>query len=184
MTGIDDIYDVLLAVIESSTGRSCWRKAGLQAQPAGGYATVQLTEGPSPVQDVVEHVSVDAGGFTEVPWGATRLEAKVEFFRNNKTNSDTALNAGIRFRNALQLEARFNDLWNVCGLVGEIRLIDVSTMFRADIEGRTEIRFALYANLAAPASLPDTNIGQIDHQPIGVYRGTTDDKITDLAVNR
>lgn len=181
-TSIDDLYNALIAVVGASTGRMCWRKTGIQAQPQGAYATVQLTEGPSPTQDIVERVSLTEG-FSERPWGTTHLDVKVEFFRNSKTNSDTALNAAIRFRNALQLEERFQDLWLVCGLTGPIHLVDVSTMFRADVEGRAEIRFSAYTNLSAPLPLPDTDIGQIDHQTIGVYRTDTTDKITDLLVD-
>ena len=97
----------------------------------------------------------------------------MEFFRN--VTIQPALEAAVRFRQSLQLESRFYDLWLIAGLVGEIRLVDVSEMFRADIEGRVEVHFSLYADIGAPPlDSTDNALGQIDQVPIDVFR-TTDD---------
>jgi hypothetical protein len=173
LTTLDDLYSSYGGVLATVTGRKWWRKAGLQAAPQGPYAVIQFTEGPSSALDVVENVDLGVNqGFGQQPWGTTRLFVRVEFFRG--ASNDSALQAAIRFRNALVLEARFGDLWLISGLSGEIRLTDVSTMFRADVEGRAEVTFAIYANISDPLPLPDTNISEIQHQPIGVYRDTTD----------
>lgn len=179
-TSFDELYSVLCVLVAYTTGIPCWRKMGIQAQPNGAYATVYLMEGPSPVQDVVEQIdtSPDESTFPpdpsiyESPVGLTRLDCRVEFFRN--VISQPALDAAIRFRNSLQLQNRFYDLWEISGLVGEIRIIDVSAMFRADVEGRAEVRFSLYADVSAP-HLPgstDNCIYEIDEQGIVVYRNT------------
>ena len=150
-TTIDELYSVYTAFITSITGRPCWRKAGIQAQPNSPYALIYIQEGPSPAIDVREVTILEQAlptGETiqTTVWGNTRLECKVEFFRDSR--SDPAINAAIKFRNSLQLEDRFWDLWTISGLIGEIRLLDVSTVFRADTEGRAEVKFNLYANLS------------------------------------
>jgi hypothetical protein len=167
-TTMDELYTTLVNLVAKVTARPVWRKMGLQAAPRGPYATVLLTEGPSPVQDVIEEIELDAGGFVQAPVGLTRLECRVEFFRNVAVQS--ALEATVRFRQSLQLDSRFDDIWRISGLVGEIRMIDVSTMFRGNVDGRAELRFGLYADIGATAITTDPNVGQIDHETINVYR--------------
>lgn len=179
---LDDLYAAWVTLIAAVTNRPVWRKTGIQVAPKGPYATIYLKEGPSPTQDVVV-TTQEVGGLTQYPVGLTRLECRAEFFRNAVTA--TAYEAAVRFRQSLQLENRFLDVWQLCGLVGEIRLIDVSAMFRADVEGRAEVLFNVYADLGALplAGSLDNIIIDIDHQPISVYRDTTDDKVADLTIN-
>ena len=175
-TTLDELYTTLLALVVKVTGRPTWRKNGIQVQPRGPYATVLLREGPSPTQDVVYDDS-DTGG--QFPTGLTLLECKVEFFRNVAIMS--ANEAAIRFRQSLQMEARFWDLWTISGLCGEIRFIDVSSMFRGDIEGRAEIQFNLYADIGTVPLVtePIADIGSLE---IDVYR-TTDDPPAIATIN-
>lgn len=189
-TDFDELYGVLCELVESVTTVPCWRKIGIQVQPQGPYATVYIAEGPSPVQDVVENlgatsVTVNSDPtLQESPVGLIRLDVRVEFFRNLTTLP--ALDSAIRFKRSLYLEARFNDLWQIAGLVGEIRTLDVSAMFRADVEGRAEVRFSLYANISAHRLTDDeTSIYEIEHVGIDVYR-TTDDppKVASITINK
>jgi hypothetical protein len=170
ITSFEDLYVALVALIGVTTGlgNKVWRKTGIQAQPTGPYATVYLTEGPSPSIDVVDDIEIEnpATGepsFTQRPWGTTHLECVAEFFRAG------AMDAAVRFRNALQLEARYDDLWAVAGLAGEVRIVDVSTMFRADVEGRAQVRFRMYANVGMPLPLA-AEIHEIDTQGVDVFR--------------
>lgn len=168
-TSIDNLYTAVLDLVTTVTGRPAWRKMGLQVAPKGPYATVYLKEGPSATQDVIDNVSLDEGGFSQSPVGLTLLTCSVEFFRN--VSALSATEAAIRFRQSLQMESRFQDLWNICGLVGEIRFVDVSEMFRHDIEGRAQIHFNLYADIGAlPFNTTDNAVSQIDALTINLYR--------------
>lgn len=167
-TTLDQLYTTINTLVNKVTGRPVWRKTGLQVQPRGPYATTYLREGPSQVQDVVY---TDPATGNQYPTGLTRLEVVVEFFRNVAVMS--ASEAAIRFRQSLQMDERFYDLWTIAGLVGEIRYIDVSAMFRGDIEGRAEVRFNLYADIGA---VPFTTepVGDIGSVEIDVFRTTAD----------
>lgn len=180
-TDLDQLYTVLCTLITSVTGRKCWRKLGLQAAPRGPYATIYVSEGPSPTQDVVEEeplmeIGAPNPSIREVPVGLTRLECEAEFRRNVAKAS--ALDAAVRFRQSLQLSARFNDLWRISGLVGEIRIIDISAMFRADVEGRAAVRFNLYVDLGATPLSTEHLIYEIEHCQIRVYPEQTDEPVT------
>jgi hypothetical protein len=188
-TSFDELYTTLVNLITAVTGRPTWRKTGIQATPAGPYATIYLKEGPSPTQDVVENVDIidPADGqpsILEYPVGLTRLECTAEFLRDA---NQSAYDAGIRFRQSLQMEARWYDLWEIAGLVGTITIRDISQMFRADVEGRTEIHFNLYADIGA---LPldgstDNQVYEFDSQGVGVFKeDLTPPAIATLNVSR
>jgi hypothetical protein len=175
-TTFDELYSVLCELVTAVTGRRCWRKMGMQAAPRGPYATVYLKQGPSNSQDILDEVAVPnptTGSFTisQAPIGLTHLECQAEFFRNVAIMS--ALDAAIRFRQSLQVESRFYDLWQIAGLTGEIRIVDVSAMFRADVEGRAEIHFGMYADIGAPPLGDDHMIYDIGQQGIRVYPNKT-----------
>jgi hypothetical protein len=169
-TSFDELYSLLCQVVTETTGRRCWRKAGIQAQPVGTYATVYLEEAAGLEQEVVTDVELPAPGpgepsFEQRPWGTSTLRAKVEFYRS--TPNDAVLDAVTRFRTGLRLEARFWDLWEVCGLLGGTGVTDLSGPFRGDIEPRAEVRFQLLANVAAAVALaPD--IHEIQCQEVNV----------------
>ena len=164
-TSYDELYSTLGAVVAASTGRSWWRKAGIQAQPVGPFATVYMVEGVGLEHQVVEPID-DGDDFRQVPWNATTQDVVVEFTRS--AAGDTALEAATRFRTALYLEARFLYLWEIAGLVGGVRLIDVSSIFRADVEPRAQVRFSIIANIADPPPVESDVVGTIDSQTVNV----------------
>lgn len=172
-TTLQNLYDTLCSVIETTTGRRAWSKVGIQATPNGPYATVYLQEGSQPAtQDVVEMTALPAPGpngetIRETPWGSVRLDCVAEFFRDT-ASAATAQADAARFKAGLQLSNRFNDLWAICGLCGPIRYIDISSVFRADTESRAQVRFSLYANLAEQPL--DRDIFEIDSQEVDVFR--------------
>lgn len=177
LTSLDELYNVLGPVVQRATGRKWWRKAAIQGQPVGPYATLHLTE-----FDGLEHQVVETGrlagpgpngeSLIETPWGTGRVEAKVEFFRSGP--NDSALDAAMRFRQALYLSERHDDLWKIAGFVGGVRLVDVSGMFRADVEPRAEVRFGFYANLAGVVPLAGNLLHEIDSQEFDVEVRKTD----------
>ncbi len=172
-TDFNELYVVLCHLITKVTGRKCWRKMGMQAAPRGPYATIYLKEGPSAAQDVIEEfpvLSPATGGFTivQAPKGLTHLECQAEFFRNVAVMS--ALDAAIRFRQSLQVDERFFDIWRIAGLTGEIQTVDFSAMFRVDVEGRAEVRFSMYACIGATPLTSDNQIYDINEQGILVFK--------------
>ena len=169
-TSYDELYSVLGGVVQLLTGRSWWRKAGIQNQPGEPYATLYIMQSPTSSLDVVDTVEAEDGSLSERPWGQTKLSVKVEFFRGGQIGEASALVAATRFANGLKLSARFNDIWTIAGLVDEIIVMDVSAMFRADVEGRTEVRFMMTANISNPLPLPDTGIAEITSVGIPVYK--------------
>lgn len=184
-TSYDELYTTLGAVVQAATGRPWWRKAGIQAQPQGPYATVYLVEGVGMENPVVESVELDPVGdngetFRQTPWNTTYQDVTVEFFRS--ASGDTALEAATRFRTALRLEERFWDLWNICGLVGSVRVLDISAIFRADIEPRAQVRFTIYANIADPAPLADDNIFDMQSQEVDVIHVRQDGQETTIPI--
>ena len=184
-TSFDELYTSIGAVITKATGRSWWRQSGIQTQPIGPYSLIYITEGAG-VQNPVTELSYndpipDSGEvFTETPWGTMLLEIKVSFFRS--ATNDKALQAATRFANSLRLEERFWDLWEICGLVGGTRIIDVSSVFRQDTEPRAEVRFQVYANVADPAPLNDTQMFDIDTESVTVIHVRQDDMETETVV--
>lgn len=183
-TSYDNLYAVLGQVIKKATGRDWWRKPGMQVRPTGPYATIYMTEGVGLESPVVENVELEEPGpgeesFQQVPWGTSTIQVVIEFYKSQP--NDTALHAATRMKNALRLEERYWDLWLVCGLVGAVRLIDVSAIFRADIEPRTEIRFTLIANIVDPLPVAD-NIHEISSLEVGVAHIGRDDAETETGI--
>ena len=182
-TSIGALYTAIGAIILSSTGRSWWKKAGLQAIPPSPYALIQLVEGQGIENEVVETVELDEAletgeWFQERPWGTRLIRVTVEFFRDAANNK--ALEAATRFMLALRLEERVWDLWQICGLVGGLDLVDLSMAFRQDIEGRALVKFN--ANIALPLPLDDVNIFDIDTQTINVVHVQIDGQETEIEV--
>lgn len=168
-TTYDELYTTLCELVTKVTGRPCWRRAGIQAQPNRTYASVYLTQGVGMVQDVVEELEIaeqPATGETlsEVAWGVTHLKAEVDFLRS--ATDDSANDAATRFRNSLQMSARYDDLWQIAGLTGGIEVMDISAIFRADTEERVKVLFGLYANISNPDQIADTSIYEIESQNI------------------
>lgn len=161
---------MLCQVITTTTGRKCWSKGGIQATPNAPYATVFLSQGEGFVFDVVQTVAIiDAVGdnpsLQEIVWGATRFAVEVEFYRD--AAGATAYQAAAQFRNGLHREARYNDLWTIAGLSGNISIVDMSTIFRADTESRVRVLLNLYANIIDPIS-PEASIYEIDTTTVNV----------------
>ena len=168
-TNFDELYTTIGQVVTKATGRPCWRRSSIQARPNVPYASTYLTQGVGMVQDVVEELEIveqpeTLETLSEVSWGATHLKAEVDFYRS--TAGDSALDAATRFRNALQLSARYDDLWQIAGLTGGIELMDISSIFRADTEERVKVLFGLYANISTPDPIADTSIYEIESQNI------------------
>ena len=187
-TDFDTLYTTIGEIVKQATKRPWWRKGGIQAQPNGVYATVFIAEGVGLQNEIVENVQLEQPGdngeiFQQTPWGTLHLDCKVEFFRSNKDKGDTALQAAARFRSALRLEERFFDLWKIAALVGEIRIIDVSGIFRADVEPRAEVRFSFYANVTDPLPYTGVDIFEIDAQTVNVRHVGLDETKTDTVVN-
>ena len=181
LTSMENLYSAIEAVIIGATGRSCWKKTGIQAQPQGPYSTLYLTQGAGLQNPVVEtyllQTPTEAGeDFLQVPWGTQLVRCQVEFLRNGA--SQTANQAANQFANSLRLYARFYDLWKYCAMSGETQITDISAIFRADIEPRTRVEFSVYANIAdkSDQSLEDNNVYDIEHQPVTIeaqVMGTT-----------
>lgn len=182
---IDDLYKAVGALVVKSTGRLWWRRAGIQAQPTGTYATVYITNVDGIQNQVVENVDyleagmdqpVDGQAFFQQAWNTSRLEVEIDFFRS-KTN-DTVHDAASRFRAALMLEERFWDLWKLCGLIGGVTVQDISAIFRAETEPRVKLRFHLAANVADPLPLADTPIYDIESEKVIVSVDKFDEVVT------
>ena len=186
-TSFDELYNTLGALVLSATGRPWWRKAGIQARPKEPYAIVYLAEGMGLEKQVVEHgeIAPYLGDevFTQTPWGTTILDVRLEFYGSRENN--TALEAATRLRQALYLEERFWDLWELCALNGGVRLIDLSQIFREDVEGRTELRFSVIANITEPAPLADKDIYDIQSQQVNVTHVKQDgeETLVEVVVN-
>ncbi len=171
-TSFDELYSMIGTVLNRATGRVWWRKAGIQAQPKGPYATLYLAAGQglqNPVTETVLLEEPDGEGhvFEQIPWGTLHIECQAEFFRSG--SNDSAIQAAVRFANALRLEERYWDLWGICGMSGACAVLDISGMFRADVEPRARATFHVYANVA-DSPLLDTKIYDIKRQPITVTR--------------
>ena len=172
-TSVDAIYAGIEAVILGATGRACWKKTAIQAQPQGPYATLYLTQGMGVQLPVTENVALETPGpngelFKQVPWGTQLVKCQVEFLRSSSINS--AIQAANQFANSLRLEARYYDLWQLCGLVDAVSIIDISAIFRADIEPRARAEFSVYANIAdiSDQSLENNDVFNIETQPVTI----------------
>ena len=182
-TSIDELYTKLGAQILRATGRPWWRKAGIQARPATPYATIHITEGVGLEKPFVETVATEiteTEPFKQVPWGTQTLYVAVEFLKSADNNS--ANDAATRLIQSLYQEERFWDLWEVCSLSGPANRIDVSAMFRADIEPRVDVRFRLIANITTPEPLADVNIWDINSQEVIVTHVGQDGVETEFSV--
>lgn len=170
-TSHDELYNVIGGIVLLATGREWWRSTGMQSQPTGTYAVVYLGSDQPLEHQVVENIELDPAGddgevFEQKPWGAARLDCTVTFYRSEV--DDSANDAATRFRNSLYIEQRYQDLWQISGLVGSVRTLDISGAFRADIEPRTEVRFSLMANIFAPSPLEGNQIFDIQSVEIDV----------------
>lgn len=182
-TTFNELYSMLGQVVLEATGRRWWRKGGIQSQPQGTYATVYLTEAVGLENDIVstelQEPSVSGEMFKQTPWGICRVEARIEFIRS--ADDDTAIQASSRFRTALRLEERYFDLWNIMGLASGVQLIDISSIFRVDIEPRAEVRFTFYANITDEPLVGD-EIYDIQSQLIDLTHDRQDDVETAIPV--
>ena len=165
MPTLDELYNTLGAVVKEATGRKWWRKDAIQAPPAGPYALLFLTESEGQEKDVVETIEYEeelatGESFKQIPWGTAKLSCQIEFIRSAK--NDTARDAAMRMKQALNLEARFYDLWKISSPSGTIRFLDISGMFREDIEPRTRLDFSLLSNISGPEPLTGTDIHEIE----------------------
>lgn len=143
----------------------------MQAQPTGTYALVNLSAMRGNAQQIVSSVELDEPRetgevFTQIPWNSGEIGVVLEFYRS--TPGDTALQAATRVTQALRLEERFWDLWEICGLAGGVELVDVAAIFRGTIEPRVEVRFSIVANVAEPLPLQDAELFDIDTQHVNV----------------
>ncbi len=186
-TSIGELYSTIGAIVLTSTGRNWWKKAGMKASPAYPYCLIQLTEGQGIENEVVEIIEFDEAlengeWFQERPWGTQLIKVAVEFFKDGTDSNDKAIGAATRFKLALRLEERMWDLWQICGLVGGLDLIDLSATFRQDTEGRALVKFNIYANIALPLPLDETNIFDIDTQTINVVHVRVDGEETEIEV--
>lgn len=181
-TSFDELYDTIGAIIESVTGREWWRSTGMQSQPTGIYATVYLKMGTPLEQQVVENVKLNPVDenlevFEQKTWGTTTVDCVITFYRSMPDNS--ADESATRFRNSLYIEKRFEDLWQIAGLVGSVRRIDISGAFRADIEPRTEVRFSFISNITDPGPVDFSNqIYDIQSQKIDITHVKPDNSET------
>ena len=161
-TKIDALYAAIGNVVNRSTGRSWWDKRGIQAQPSGPYATIFLVSGAGlqlPVTEEILPPGIEL--FHQIPWGTQILRCQAEFFRS--VSGNTAIQAANRFANSLRLQIRWYDLWQLCALSGAVDVIDISAIFRADIEPRARVDFQIAANIIEEP-LADTNITDIHQQ--------------------
>jgi hypothetical protein len=186
MPSQDDIYNALGAVVKSTTGRAWWRKGGIQAQPTGPYATVFLIMGKGVEHDVVDRVPITpvtetSGDAKEIPWGTRLIECQIEFFRS--ATNDSASDAATRFKNSLQMQARFLDLWLIMGLVGTVDVLDIAALFRADTEPRMRVTFQAYANINEPYPLDGDSSTDIQFQTIDITHVKQDGVETEIPVD-
>lgn len=171
MPTMDELYDTLGAVVKQATGRKWWRKDKIQSPPQFPHAVLFLTDSDGQEKDVVEDAQYEVPlatgeSFKQIPWGTAKLKCQIEFVRSAR--NDSARDAAMRMKLALSLEERFFDLWKIASPSGTIRFIDVAGMFRADIEPRTRLDFAMLSNISGPAPLTGTDIHEIDKLDITV----------------
>lgn len=167
-TSFDELYSAFGSLIFKATGRDWWIKSAIQARPRKPYATITFTEMSDFQQQVIEEIEITPyeGGkvFTQTPWGSGILDCEVEFLKS--AVHDRAMDAATRLKNALQLEERFWDVWEICGLIGNVRVLNVSGIFRADSEPRAQVRFQLQANITDPLPLQDAEIYDVQSQTV------------------
>lgn len=192
-TTYDELYDTIGTIVQSVTGRDWWRRTGMQSQPRGSYAVVYLAADQALQHQVVENVELDPPGlndevYEQKPWGTATIDCVVEFYRD--AINDSANQAASRFRNSLYIEKRFEDLWRIAGLIGNVRWLDISGAFRADIEPRAEVRFSFIANitnpgpdLTVPGAIESNQIYDIQSQQVDVTHVKPDGSETIIQVD-
>jgi len=185
-TSLNELYETIGMVVQSVTGREWWRSTGMQSQPEGIYATIYLNMDQPLQHQIVENVELDPVGenlevFEQKPWGTTTVDCIVTFYRSSPDNS--ADESAVRFRNGLYIEKRFEDLWKIAGLVGNVRRLDISGAFRADIEPRTEVRFSFISNISEPGPVDSNQIYDIQSQKIDLTHVRLDNSETLIELN-
>lgn len=184
-TSIDELYSTIGALVTRATGRSWWRKAGVQSRSASPYAVVWIGEFvgiEQPVVETWEQVPLLSGGqaFEQLPWGTGELAVGIEFYQGR--SGDSAIQAANRFKSSLYMEERFWDLWQVCALAGGVSIMDVSAIFRESVEPRADVRFRIVANVVDPLPLEDSPLYDIESQEINVTHVRTDGEETEITV--
>lgn len=184
-TSFDELYITLGGLLLNATGRPWWRKTGLQTRPQQPYTLIYMVETESIEKQVVENIDIGYGGtnretFEQTPWNTIRIDCRFEFY--GKRENDTPLQAATRAKAMLYLEERLWDLEEIAKLSGAPRIIDISGAFREDIEPRAELRFYLWANVADPLPLKDTEIFDVETQEINVVHNSIDNVITEIPV--
>lgn len=169
-TSIEELYTSLGAVLLSATGRVWWKGYGMKISPNKPHAIIILSEGRGMQSPIVENVvldpPVDEKELQQIPWGTSLFDCTIKFLKSSDNNS--ALQAATRFKNSLRLEARAFDLNEIMGISGNVSLLDISSIFRADVEPRVDIKFKFYANISLPYTLVDSNISEIETQEINI----------------
>ena len=184
-TSYDELYNAFGALILSATGRPWWRKGGIQTRPSTPYGVIYIAESIGIEKPVISNVELyqprlTGELFEQVPWGTSYLDIEIEFYGNRST--DTAHIAAQRIKQALYLEERFWDIWELCGLSGGVRITDISGMFREDIDPRVRVSFTVIANVADPLPLEDTDVHGYDHQTVEVSIIHLDDEVTEVTI--
>jgi len=186
-TSINELYTVIGAVVKKSTGRAWWRINKQQASKTGTYAVVSLTTGKGLQNQVTEHVEIDhslepdnPAYLRQIVWNTTVQNCVVEFYRS--ALNDSAMDAATRFRTSLFLDERIYDLYQISGLIGGVDIIDISSIFRADIEPRAEVRFSFYANISDPQPLDEIDVYDINTQTVEVIHVRQDDIETNIEI--
>jgi len=185
-TSFTELYSTIGAIVTSATGRSWWKKDSVSAQRSGPRAVVYISElmgNSRQMIELIEIYPIPANGdrFTVTPWGTGYLDVEVEFY--GKGTNDSATDAATRFRQALYMDQRYFDLWEISALAGGVRITDISAIFREDNEQRTRVKFTLGAHVADPEPLADTEIPDVESQQIDVIVVHPDETETEITVN-
>jgi len=184
LTSFDEIYLALGTLSKQATGRDWWKKAKIQTRPNKPYTTIFLQESEGIEKPVVEMADIDdSTGETlrQIPWGTCIIEVRIEFWRSG--TNDSAIQAATRMKNSLYLQERAYDLWTKCSLSGGVRVIDLSDMFREDVDNKAEVRFRIYANVALPLPLEGTGIYDIDSLDVDIIHVRQDGVETEIPLD-
>ena len=163
-TSIQEMYTTIGAIILSSTGRPWWKRGGKQVKSNQPYATIWLSPSRPLMHQVVE--TMNDSSMYQVPWMQGIIECQVEFFGSR--DNDTHMDAAERLRTSFYLADREWDLHEIAGISGAIEIVDISGMFREDIEPRSQVRFNLFCNLSTVRALEGHEISDIDNVDVTV----------------
>ena len=187
-TSFEEIYTTISSIISSCTGRPCWRRVSMQAQPVRTYAVMFISGAVGIQQPVIEieqytpqNIPVTGEIFYQQPWNTSTLDVEIDFFRS--ATNDTALNAATRFISVMRLQDRFYDVWDICGLLGGFEIRDISSLFRSDTEPRSNVRFQIMANIADPPPLTGVPLFDINTDTINIEFDHLDGSKTNIPVN-